>query len=73
MANDDKHTGNSEVWIHTTNARADAPVIEISRGKLKSLMEVEIKSADETARLEKMKSMSRNLKKTTHCDIFTTE
>lgn len=72
MAHDDKHVGNSKSRIHTTPAKADSPLIKISRDELRSLIQVEVKSSVKTAQREEMRNMSRNFVEETLCNFFTT-
>lgn len=70
---DADHAGNSQDQIYTTHASTDSQVIWISREKLRSLIQEDVKSAVETAQLEEMRSMSRHQIKETLGDVFNTE
>lgn len=61
MANDDKHAGNSEDQNHDTSVETNSPIIKTSRVELRPLIQIEVKSAVETAQLREMKSTFRNL------------
>lgn len=72
MTHDDMHVDNREDQIRNTFVRTVFHVIKISREKLRSLIQMEVKPAVETAQGEKMRRMARNLPKVTVCDVSTT-
>lgn len=49
IARDDKYAENSKDSIYTISTRADSPVVRINKEALMLLIQIEEKSADETA------------------------
>lgn len=61
IAHDSKYAGNGKDRFHTMLGRAVFPVIAKSREELKSLIELRVKSAVDTAQREEMRSMLRKM------------
>lgn len=72
MAQDDEHVGINEDQTHNTSKQTDLPLIVISREELRSLIQIEVKSAVEATQREEMGSMFRNLVEETICDVSAT-
>lgn len=73
MTRDDRHGGDSENKVRDPSAKKkDFPVVKINKEELRSLILVEVQTAEETAQRERMRSRSRTLVEATICDVFTT-
>lgn len=72
MAHDDVHAGTSEDQTCKTSMRKDCSVDTLSREELRSLIQIEEKSAFECAQRKEMGSMSQTLGRMVTFDVFTT-